>query len=471
MRPRLALLLTPLLLAAVGCDQDYTLAKEARRLTVSPAVADLGVLAVGDHAEEALTLIHSAGPEIEILALDLLPLDGDAFTVGEELPVVSAGETAELRVGFAPESEGYFRSRLTIYTNEERGGEHEVELRGQAGTPTVEAIPSLLDFGPAEPGETLSLSLTLRNSGPVSWTLSELNFGLPVFDSGEALPVLVTPGEDLALELRFSPTDEDEAISTVAPTVSGADTPLVTLLGNACSVGDPTLYDQDGDGWTACAADCDDQDATAHPGGEEVCDGRDDDCDGDIDEGTLCADDDGDGYSENDGDCADADPDVSPSTTEVQDNGVDDDCDGVVDLGSEDPDGDGYSAEAGDCDGADATSFPGAAELADGADNDCDGVTDEGTSAYDDDSDGYTEDGGDCDDGDATVSPGDPETGDGVDDDCDGAVDEGTTWADDDGDGWSERGGDCDDGDASVNPGAVETAGDRVDNDCDGVSS
>jgi len=44
----------------------------------------------------------------------------------------------------------------------------------------------------------------------------------------------------------------------------------------------PTASDDDGDGFTALS-DCDDSDATVFPGAPEVCDGRDDDCDGVVD--------------------------------------------------------------------------------------------------------------------------------------------------------------------------------------------
>jgi MYXO-CTERM domain-containing protein len=46
--------------------------------------------------------------------------------------------------------------------------------------------------------------------------------------------------------------------------------------------------DDDGDGALACE-ECDDLDATAVPGGVEVCDGADNNCDGQVDEGDICS--------------------------------------------------------------------------------------------------------------------------------------------------------------------------------------
>lgn len=62
--------------------------------------------------------------------------------------------------------------------------------------------------------------------------------------------------------------------------------------------------DADGDGYSdaACGgADCNDQDMTIHPGAPEVCNGVDENCDGQIDEGVLATfydDSDGDGYGD-----------------------------------------------------------------------------------------------------------------------------------------------------------------------------
>ena len=90
-------------------------------------------------------------------------------------------------------------------------------------------------------------------------------------------------------------------------------------------------------------------------------------------------------------------------------DGLDNDCDGVVDEGCRDADGDGVPWPT-DCDDDDAAIFPGATETCNGRDDNCDGIPDEGV----------TNGCGGC----YTPDPTD-ECGNGLDDDCDGTVDNG----------------------------------------------
>ncbi len=185
-------------------------------------------------------------------------------------------------------------------------------------------------------------------------------------------------------------------------------------------------------GWVSRDGDCDDDDATTSPAALEVCDGADNDCDGELDEGLnpTCTepapqcrfyrDADGDGVGSEaiddcsagigwvpkGGDCDDSDARTSPEAGELCDQ-LDNDCDGEVDEDARIPhwpdcDGDGHGnlyrepfeacrgeAEAtpagcvavpvgDDCNDTRVDAFPGAPELCDRVDNDCDGTVDEG---------------------------------------------------------------------------------------------
>ena len=302
------------------------------------------------------------------------------------------------------------------------------------------------------PGETISMSATVNLEDDVTWSWTS--------DAGE-----------------FTAADASET-SWTAPGVEQlvAVTLTVTASGERSDVHAIDLVigygiDHDGDGYSLRQGDCDDTNTDIYPGSPDVADGLDNDCDGEIDEGSPSADDDGDGYADLDGDCDDENDTVFPGAEESI-NGVDDDCDGTIDEGTDayDDDGDGYSEQEGDCNDSTSAVSPDAPETPDGVDNNCNGTIDEGTGLWDDDGDGFIELGGDCDDSPVTgpmAFPGNPEVQDGIDNDCDGLVDE-DFMVDGDGDGWSVLAGDCDDDDFYAYPGGIEFL-DGADNDCNGV--
>ena len=87
------------------------------------------------------------------------------------------------------------------------------------------------------------------------------------------------------------------------------------------------------------------------------------------DDGDCFIDNDGDGFDETI-DCDDDDPSVNPGASEIPNDGIDQDCDG---LDADDVDGDGYASTV-DCDDNDPSINPGATDIPnDSIDQDCDG--------------------------------------------------------------------------------------------------
>ena len=176
-------------------------------------------------------------------------------------------------------------------------------------------------------------------------------------------------------------------------------------LGRACNVGQGACGR---DGTVQCAPDGQGTICSARPGdaAAELCNGRDDDCDGRVDEGAInrC------------GECG-AEPAEAC-------NGRDDDCDGAIDEGT-----------VNDCGACGRLPI----EVCNGQDDDCDGRTDEGVqnacgacgavavevcNCQDDDCDLTIDEGLNCPVCDCV--PVLTETCDGTDDDCDGRIDEGS---------------------------------------------
>jgi len=195
-----------------------------------------------------------------------------------------------------------------------------------------------------------------------------------------------------------------------------------------------SCFDEDGDGVSVCGGDCNDADAGIHPGAPEICDGRDQDCDGVVDEGLDGT------VSCGRGACLRTVPACvggvapacipGPPSFDVC-NGIDDDCDGLVDNGDADHDGSGVCV---DCNDTVASMHPGAPELCNGVDDDCNGIADDRNGAVSDpDADGRA---GACDNCPSIANPGQEDSDhDGLGDACDPCPADPAQFPDTDGDG------------------------------------
>lgn len=248
------------------------------------------------------------------------------------------------------------------------------------------------------------------------------------------------------------------------------------------------FVDRDNDGFYNYE-DCDDFDAMINPGMPETCDGIDNNCSGEIDEGLTIfryyfdADNDGfgeaesildtclvvapAGFTDNPNDCDDMDAMINPDSPEVCDN-IDNNCSGEINEGLTifryylDVDNDGYGDAAVSIDSC--TTIP---------------------------PQGFVDNDFDCVDTDASINPVAQEICDGIDNNCTGGIDEGLPlnryYQDFDNDGFGNESvfidtclgiapegfvldfTDCNDDEASINPLAPEIADNGIDEDCSGI--
>lgn len=341
---------------------------------------------------------------------------------------------------------------------------------------------------------TYKLNLQIRNTS----TFQVRNF---VYDNPTGNEVLF-PSLSGTLNLGCSNTTSATAITTCGSyswngstyTTSGTYTYTTTNASGCDSIASLTLtlttpptwfLDSDGDGYgvasvsvAACTqpsgysfdnSDCNDNIAAVYPSATEICNGIDDDCDGDVDSDDAnvtgqqlwYADVDGDGlgdatdtlrfcnqplgYVSNSNDCDDSNATVLAPVVYYAD--ADQDAYGNPNVTQSSCTGapSGYVGQAGDCNDNSAAVNPGIAiDDCNGVDNDCDGLIDENATFLnyyvDTDADGYGAGSatsscapvpgsvtvaGDCNNSDASINPAASEVCNGVDDNCDNVIDNG----------------------------------------------
>jgi len=198
-------------------------------LTVTPSSASFGNVSVGSPATQTVQLINSGTGTLTVTQVSVA---GSGFSTGTlALPItLTPGQSTNFNVQFAPTSAGTASGSVTIVSNAPTSpAVINLSGTGIAATQLLTFSTTNLGFGNVNTGSSSTQSVTVKNSGNASVTVSQITESGTGFTlTGAATPVTLTAGQSLTFGVIFSPTAAGSMTGavTVSSTASGSPTTI-----------------------------------------------------------------------------------------------------------------------------------------------------------------------------------------------------------------------------------------------------
>ncbi|MBI5684478.1 MAG: choice-of-anchor D domain-containing protein [Verrucomicrobia bacterium] len=186
----------------------------ANAVAASPSTLSFGAVLVGQSSTLMVTIANSGNASGTVSSI---AKSGSAdFTLGTGAPAtpftVAAGSSVTVPVVYRPAAAGADSGTLTITSNNPTTPVATIALSGSGNAPaaaSLSATPTSLAFGSMAVGTPASLSVTLRNTGSASATVSSLALGGSAdfaMASAPATPLTVAAGATVTLSVVYTPS-------------------------------------------------------------------------------------------------------------------------------------------------------------------------------------------------------------------------------------------------------------------------
>jgi hypothetical protein len=218
------------------------LAVAAPVLTCQPGTLSFGSIAVGQSQTRSFTLTNTGSAAVAIAKISK---SAPGFSVnGFRLPVtIGPHQTIAGSITFAPRNSNLVQGNIWFDRSGGIGLAHVVVTGMGLTSGMLVSIPTTVAFGSVPVGTSLTLTETIRNSGPSNVTLVQASASGGAFTiSGITVPLTLTPSESVTFAAKFAPTVTGSATGSVQVISSVTNSSLIVpLSGTGTSSGQLSL--------------------------------------------------------------------------------------------------------------------------------------------------------------------------------------------------------------------------------------
>lgn len=215
------------------------------QIDTQPSGLDFGEVALGQSAQLSVTVFNRGGSN---LSIGPVVATTDEFAALAPTGPVSIGPGASqpIQVSFSPAAEGTRFGTLRISSNDPNNPQFDVPLVGrgtaEAGPASLAIMPSSLDFGTVEVGQSAMRDATVQNTGGQALSLTSMASSDPAQFAvqllGPALPTQLEPGGAYPVRIVFQPSGAGDQTAMLSAS-GGSASAQATLRGSGKMVQPP----------------------------------------------------------------------------------------------------------------------------------------------------------------------------------------------------------------------------------------
>jgi ASPM-SPD-2-Hydin domain-containing protein/HYDIN/CFA65/VesB family protein/centrosomal CEP192-like protein len=199
---------------------------------LSPSVSSLnfGNTLVGSSLSQAITLTNTGTGSVNI---SQVAATGTGFKVTgfSGAVTLAAGQSFALSASFAPATSGAVSGSISVVSTA-TNSPAKISLGGVGVQPQISVIPSSISFGNVAVGVANTQTLTIRNTGTATLSVSQASLAGTGFSlSGLAFPLSVPAGGSSSFTIGFAPAASSTYSGSITLISNTPNSPLLVPLG------------------------------------------------------------------------------------------------------------------------------------------------------------------------------------------------------------------------------------------------